>query len=309
MVHFLNLGETGMMRGWIIFVVMFVVLFFAFNRGQVADDVLNSSRPSADYLHFFSYGTKPFDRNEFKRAKAYYQTLLAGKFSTAAMHANLGFCYYYLKDTAKAIEQYNIAIRMDPKLYALYYDLAVIKQGQKDYAAAQELYKKAIYLIPKTKSDLLDALHINPKFRHHVMFDYYFEQRLPWDKLMAYNHLFECLVQLKSYDGILEYAASAMRIFPKDPEIFYYAAYASYNLGYIKEALAFTLRSIEVAANYAAAYELKAAIMRMIGDVESQKQDLLSFKHFQEKDGWRRNRDIEDLHHWDENTVLFQIYR
>ena len=296
-------------RVGLVYVVVFFILCGVFNQSQVSDDVLNTARPSADYLHFFAYGTKPFDQNEFKRAKAYYLTLIGGNFSTAAMHASLGFCNFYLNDIPGSLKQYKIALSMDARMYAFYYDVGVIKQQQGDYQVAQDMFRKAIYLLPKTKEELLEVLHISDKYRKHNMYQYYYKERLPWDKRMAYIHLFECLIELKEFQGLLIFASDAFKAFPNDPEIYYYASLASYNLGYIKEAMAFILKCMTVAPNFAKAHELKAMYMRLMGDEEAMKQDLLSFKHFQEKDGWKRNNEIQDLHHWDENTLLFQIYR
>ena len=296
-------------RVWVVYAIMFLIVMLFFNRNQVADDVLNIARPSADYLHFFSYGTKPFDKNEFKRAKAYYQTLISGKFSTSAMHADLGFCDYYLKDTKSAVKQYNIAVQKDQRMYAFYYDLGVIAQSQKDHQRAQEMFKKSIFLLPRTKDDLLNALHIPSKYRGQMMFEYYFHQRLPWDTLMAYVHLLESLSTLKMYSEVLGYAAEAIKLFPNDPEIFFYASLGAYHSGFFKESLGFIVKAITIAPNYAKAYELKAMLMHELGNEEALKQDRINSQHYKGYEDWHRNSEIQELHHWDENTLLFQIYR
>ncbi len=296
-------------RGWVVYALMFVLLFFFFDRNQVADDVLNTSRPSADYLHFFSYRTKPFDVNEFKRAKAYYQTLISGKFSTAAMHANLGFCDHYLKNISGAIRNYDKAIQMDQKMYAFYFDRGLIAQSQGDHLKAVDMFRKSIFLLPKNKEELLDQLHISAKYRSQMMFEYYYQNRVPWDQQMAYVHLLESLTFLKSYEELLGYAAAAIKIFPDDPEIFYYASLGAYKNGYVKESLGFIIRALTIAPNYAKACELKAMLSNEIGDVSTAKTDMGNAKFFQGKNGWQRMVDIEELHHWDENTLLFQIYR
>lgn len=303
----LNFFKRALFRVWAIYAIFFLILFNIFDRNQVADDVLNAARPSADYLHFFAYKTKPYNKAEIKRALAYYQTLILGKFSTAAMHANLGFCYYYLNDLPKAINSYEEAIQKDQRLYTSYYDLGVIMLRQKKYAQAQDLFKKAIFLMPSTKEALLNMLHISPKYQQQPMFEYFFQQRVPWDMLLAHVHLLESLNGMKENEEMLRVALEALKKFPYDPEINYYASLATYNLGLKQESLAFVQASLNGAPEFFKAYELKANLLSTINDPSVKEYQALAKKY--QTGGWHRNINIEDLHHWDENTLLFQIYR
>lgn len=293
---------------WILYVMMFVVLCVSFNRTQVADDVLNTARPSADYLHFFSYGTKPFDKKEFKRAKAYYQTLIASAIATPAMYANLGYCYYYLNNVKKALEFYEIAKFKDQRMYIFYFDVGIIQFELKDYLSAADNFKKALILLPKTSEALIKAMHIGPKHAKNEMYGYYFQQRVPFDNLLANIYLLKSLIKLNLYEEVLGYAAEAMKEFPNDPEIYYYAAEASFQLGFLKNALALIYKSLDVAPNYSQGYVLRSSIMKALGNDKEFMNDMALSKQFSSNQGWQRKSNITLLHHWDENTLLFQIY-
>ena len=101
------------------------------------------------------------------------------------------------------------------------------------------------------------------------VFEYYFHQRLPWDTLMAYVHLLESLSTLKMYSEVLGYAAEAIKLFPNDPEIFFYASLGAYHSGFFKESRGFIVKAITIAPNYAKAYELKAMLMHELGNEEA----------------------------------------
>lgn len=294
-------------RTWVVYAMMFVFLVCNFKADQVSDDMLNTSRPSADYLHFFSYGTKAFDEGKFKSAVGYYQTLVRGKIATALVYGNLGYSYYYLKDTQKAIKMYQKAMALDPRIYAFYYDLGIIYLEQKKFALAQEMFKKAIVLMPESKADLLKMLHIQPKHQDHIAYEYYFQQRVPWDRLMAYVHVLETLDALKAYDQMVNIALKGINAFPQDPELVYYAALGSFATQHIKEALVFINRALELSPGFAKGYILRSHIWELVRDQEAIKADAANYKQYQDK-SWARQNEITELHHWDENTILFQIY-
>ena len=293
---------------WVLYALLLTVFIVIFDRNQVSDDLVNAARSSADYVHAFSYRTKPFNEKELKKARAYYETLLLIKFPTSLMHADLAFCLYYLGDHVQAVKQYQIAIAQDPGFYASYQDLGIVMLEQKEYRKAGALFRKALELIPSNKDQLIKILHITPKYQKQPVFDYYAQERLPFDKQMIYIHLLESLVNLKDYEHLTVYAAEGIREFPKDPQIYYYAALGTYQMGHMKESLGFSYAAIQLAPNYAQAYELKAKIMHVLGDLTSERLDMETSKNYSNKEGWYRFQDIEELHHWDEGTLLFQIY-
>jgi len=68
----------------------------------------------------------------------------------ARIHNNIGNIYFKTKNYRKAIEEYNTAIKMDPKYPQAYFNLGLLYKTINDLDKAVYYYQKAIELAPET---------------------------------------------------------------------------------------------------------------------------------------------------------------
>ena len=298
-------------RTWFLYVLMGAALGFVFNRSQAVDDVLNESRPSGNYVYEFSYGFKQFDEDEFRRAAGYYKILISSGPPVPLVYANLGFCYFYLHDIPKAVDVYSKAIALDPNIYAFYFDLGYMTMLEGKYTIAAQLFQKSRILLPGSREEFLKKFHISPKYfdQPALAEDSLFIKRIAEDMQMIYVHLSFIYLQLKEYGQALAVAVDGIRLYPSDPQLYYYAGQASFNAGLLKEAMVFFSQAISLAPDYAQAYSSRAQIMLMMGKKELYQQDTANSQSARQRGGWKRAQRSVDLHHWHDTILFFQLYR
>ena len=297
-------------RSWFLYALMIAALVVLFNKDQVADDVLNASRPSGDYIHAYSFGLRPPDELELQRATAYYKTLLLGEPWTPMVYANLGFCYFYQQDVPRAIAMYKKAIQMVPSVYAFYFDLGFIYMFEGDHAKAAELFRQSRALLPADRAELLRSLNISPKYERQPVLQEGspFMGRYEYDTQMLYVHLSSLYVQLQEYQKALDVAVEGFTLYANDAQLYYNAGVASLQLGFTKEAAVLLSKALAIAPNYRDAYQYRAQIMHSLGRDELADEDMAKYKEY-ERDPWRRDRKMLDLHHWHDAILFFQVYR
>ncbi len=298
-------------RTWLLYALMAGALFLLLDREQLADDVLNASRPSGDYIHAFSYGLRDYNEGELRRAMAYYETLIPGYPWPPLIYANLGFCHFYLHDIPKAVEAYRKAIDKDAYIYTFYFDLGSIVLFQGDYAAAARFFEKSRGVFPANRSEFLNVLDISPKHYQQPLLQEGSSlfRRMDYDLHMIYVYLATCYFHLNENQKLLALTVEGTRLYPDDPELSYYAGVASDRLGYLKEAVFLLTNAIRIASNYAQAYESRAQILRRAGDEMHYQEDMQSAQEARKKGVWRRERELLDLHHWPDAILFFQVYR
>ncbi len=115
-------------------------------------------------------------------------------------------------------------------------------------------------------------------------------------------------LQTKQYQNLLSMAGEGIAAHPQDPQFYFYAGVASFHLGFLKESLVFLTKALDLAPNYAEAYEYRAQLMHVLGEGQGYLNDLEKSKLAKSHVPWQRPRDIEELHHWDDGILLFQIY-
>lgn len=298
-------------RSWVLYALMVLVFALIFKRVQSCDDILNASRPGGEYAHAVAYGLKEYDQDEFLKAVAYYRTLLLSNPWTPMVQANLGFCYFYLHQNDKSIDAYRKAIEKAPRIYAFYFDMGFISMINKNYDVAAKFFEQSLELYPSTRSDLLRALNISPKYENQASIaqDSFFIKRYELDRKMLYVNLGHAYEQLKDYKRLLIVAVQGINLYPYDPQLYYYAGLASLNLGRLKEASDFLLQATSLAPNFAECYYYQAMVMKAAGDLGLYEENMIRAQRAKEQGSWKRNKDIFDLHHWHDDIIFFQIYR
>lgn len=294
-----------------LYAAMAAALFFLFDREQAGDDMLNACRPSMDYVHGYSYGRNGYDREELKRAVAYYQTLLLTNPRMPFVYANLGFCYFYLHDPDKATWAYRVSTTMASYVYTAYFDLGFIAMSRGDYAQAARYFEKSRSLVPRNREEFLDVLKINPKYYSEplVQMDSILFKRIAYDLHMIYAYLGSLYVRMKDYPRLEALSDEGRVFFGQDPEMYYYGGLVKFNAGALKEALVLFTQALVVAPDYADAYSGRARIWQMTGNVSRYRADMDKYQELKKAGEWKRPHDILDLHHWHDAILFFQMYK
>jgi tetratricopeptide (TPR) repeat protein len=274
-------------RTAVLFACLLGVFALLFNRDQAADDILNEARSSTEYVHSFSYGFKDLDAGQLRRALAYYKTVLSGNLAVPLTHANAGFCQFYLGHVDAAASEYVLALEGNAGLYALYFDLGFIRMQQGRWGEAELLFRKSQALVPRDQRALAESLLVGAKHYQAPVFFHYFRNRVAYDKKMILLHLGTVYWQLKDHRKLLAHSALGISQYPDEPEFYYNAGVAAQELGFLQQA--------EVFFSHAG---------RTLPEEDFQKA-----KAARQAGAWQRTKDIQELHHWDDAIILFQVYK
>ena len=296
-------------RVWMLYLAMAGVLFFLLDRDQVGDDTLNACRPSVDYIQCYAYGKNPFDRGELLRALAYYKTLLLTNPRMAFVHANMGFCYFYLNDVDKALAAYQRSAEMASYVYTTYFDLGFIFLSRGNYGEAAKLFEKSRSLIPRDRQLFLDVLKIPSRYQGDpgLRADSALFQRVAYDLRMIHAHLGTAYLQLKDYARLKYIADEGILLFPEDPQMYYYAGVANLNLNDVKQALISFNQTLVLAPDLMDAYFYRSRIWQVLGQASLYQADTAKYQELSKTGGWKRQHKILDLHHWHDMVLFFQM--
>ncbi len=80
----------------------------------------------------------------------YYEKVVEFVPDQADAYALLGFCYYYLGETQKAVSAYQRAMFLNPRFFWSAYSLGVIYFKSKEYVSALAAFKSALAASPET---------------------------------------------------------------------------------------------------------------------------------------------------------------
>ncbi len=116
--------------------LIFLVLLFSVNLNTTKINHLNYLRDES-YFNDFLSGQEIFKKEKLLDTIRYYDYLVHLGAKSSCGYANLGFCYFYLGDYSQALQYYNEAIKLNPFLYSLPFDRAVIAVKLLDFKKAQ----------------------------------------------------------------------------------------------------------------------------------------------------------------------------
>jgi tetratricopeptide (TPR) repeat protein len=97
----------------------------------------------------FNAGDQYFDQGLYAKAIEEYQQAVKIKPDWALAHNNLGLAYAKAQQLESAIREYNEAIKLDPKIAEAYYNLASIYYDRRAFPQAILHYKKALEINPR----------------------------------------------------------------------------------------------------------------------------------------------------------------
>ncbi len=103
-------------------------------------------------------------------------------------------------------------------------------------------------------------------------------------------------------------STEGMTLFPDDPEMYLYAGQVKLNAGDLKSAVLLFSNSLVVEPRYADGYLYRSRIWQMVGDVPHYQADMAKYEEVKKMGEWKRAHDIQDLHHWHDTVLFFQIH-
>ena len=104
----------------------------------------------ANMTPFYGMGQVMLDRRDGRRAVAYFEAgLKVSKKHSAYILADIGYGYFLKGDDARALEQYDAALKEDPGYSVTYYYLGLLRWRQGDREMAEKFLLKASGLYAK----------------------------------------------------------------------------------------------------------------------------------------------------------------
>ena len=139
-------------RSLILYVASLVLLCVFVDRNAAAINYLNYLKGCEEYLQRFNNDHIRFNQQKFVEGVLYYKKLAeyVPAFKAIA-YANLGFCYCYLNEYAKAREAYRKAVEAAPGLYTARLDIGLICIISRDFKVALDFLSSSDALIPETE--------------------------------------------------------------------------------------------------------------------------------------------------------------
>ena len=197
-----------------------------------------------------------------------YEKLINNKPDYAEAYANLGNTFRELNMHEEALDAYNTAVMLNPKLEGVFLNRGNIMLDQKKYQVALAEYDKAIAIKPdfasaysnrgialrglKRLDDALTSYELAIKIKPDYA-EAYYNQGIAQSELNYSNEA------LASYDKAIEINPDYIQAYSNRGNVLQ-------DLNRLDEALASNDRAIEINPDYAEAYWNKSLIYLMIGD-------------------------------------------
>ncbi len=228
------------------------------NNDVVKGKTLNSIRPSSfNYLFDVTEHPEKIDRKQLWEYVYYYKKLVDFLPNLADAYGMLGFCYYHLGKTNKAIDNYKKAVLLAPQFFWFRYNLGVIYYRKQDYVKAAKCFKAAIAL------DLEESIVFisMSKMYKPMLWSGAVNTREKLMSRMREGYLNVCFLlvlssnALKQYDDVYRYAKKAIKEdLGAQASFYYYAGVGAFYVGGFDRAVKLLRKSIKLSPNYADAY-------------------------------------------------------
>lgn len=203
------------------------------NRDAVLTNRINFLKQFETDLRDFANGRPAIAPAHLRMAARYYREFLRYAPKNGLLYANLGFCHYYLKDTARAIENYQKAQQLAPMVSTIPWDLALIYFEQGDLAAAARIWENHL-INQRPMKQYLDYLRQELKARQwndSLLQLKLVEMRFLRDEQETYIKLSESYYFLQQYPQAKSAALRGLQLYPDDRWLNYMAGMADHMLG------------------------------------------------------------------------------
>ena len=220
---------------WRMVVPCLGILFLAalgVDRDQVLINCINYEKNIVEpYLMRFETRKAAYDEETFRLAVNYYSRLARLSPESALFHAGLGFCYYYLNDSARALAAYDRAIQADPLIYSLYWDQGMILYKEGRYAGAVQLLNRSLRMMEEMMPGIM-AAGASLEANGEIVLSQLLQRvvsRARYDEERLFGALVKSYEQLGQYPIVKKVAMMALENYPQSPGFLYYTGLACYH--------------------------------------------------------------------------------
>lgn len=255
-----DVGRFVVQRCWVLYLIAGVILFFFVDSSVARLNRLNHLKQVEHQIKSFEQGLAPLNTEELRWAVRYYRELLRFFPPSDLIYGNLGFCYYYLKDYAKALEAYQKAVSLEPHVYFYYWDMGVISFQVGDMKTALSFFETSLKLMPAT--------------------------------VVYYERLTERLPEKNKYMvSLVEYLKN--RAVADEERVYYYGGLANFLLGDYQQAVVYFSKAIVLDPNDISAYYYRGLSLEKLGHEQQKRQDFQKVSYLKSR-GIEEGRDLTD---------------
>lgn len=259
----------------IIALIVFKFIDFSSLLDKQRAESLNELMPTYGALIDFNDNKiEKWDQNELDTYLKYYSKVDEFAPDISEIQFLLGYFNYYNGDKKNALKFFDKAISLNDKIFWYHFNRAIILYDQEKYDKSIASLNKALGTLPEhallliTTSKIFRGIMIGSGSQN-------FEKALKFNLQQGYAKTYALLIfnylKEKKYDDILKVASYAASSSNQYLDFFYYyAGFAAYNRGMIKEAIFFFNKSISVNQNNPDSYYFLGLCFKMI------KQDTLA---------------------------------
>ncbi|HBR15298.1 MAG TPA: hypothetical protein DD723_07130 [Candidatus Omnitrophica bacterium] len=155
----MDLGRHVARQGIVVYLLLFLLFHWIVDYERLEIKTLNRATPlSFEYLTKTAEAHESFDKKKLKEFFLYFKTVTHYRPDMADAVGMLGFCYYHLGDSQKAMEAYQKAIDLNPSFFWFHYNLGVIYFQKGRYEEAIKVLRRALKTDPlKTVEFILSS--------------------------------------------------------------------------------------------------------------------------------------------------------
>jgi len=239
---------------------------------------LNHFMPASyDYLIALADGTAEPEENKFNQYVIYYKKVTEYLPNMPEAYALLGFCYDQLGRQALAIEHYQRALNLNPRIMHYYLNLAILFLEKGEVMTAKTLLEKS------TQAALDDTLRFEstsrvylPFFQEGEGFSSNVIQQARKNYRKAFRLLIGILSRQQNHGQVMDYAKKAIAMDLEDEGVFYYyAGLSAFQMDRYRDALNFLQQSVQANDNLAESYFYLGQVLKALGQDQNAEQALL----------------------------------
>ena len=241
-------------------------------------EATENSKPTDELTawDYFRKGNRAiFEENDDNKAIDNYNMAIKLNPEDAYAYLFRGYAYDDLKEYGKAIEDYSKAVELNPKEADFYYFRGVAYDYLKDYDKAIEDYSKAIELNPEYAEAYKDRGNV---YRYKEEYDKAIEdysKAIEFNPEVADAYYFRGFAydNLKEYDKAIEDYNKAIELNPEDSDLYYSRGFVYADLKEYDKEIEDYSKAIELNPEDAELYYFRAKAYEAIGETEKAKAD------------------------------------
>lgn len=192
--------------------------------------------------------TSSVDSASLRMLKRYYEGLLKDSPQSGIVRGNLGFCYFYLKEYKKALEEYQKAVVLEPEFIPLQWDLGFVFFKGGDFGRAIKIWENYLLsqeqMLQNFESFETQAKESNKK--EFLILIYQAKKDFRDREKETYIKLSESYRMIKDFPRAKAVALSGLRNYPRDRWLVHQVGIASFAMGHIPEAADYFRQAIDL---------------------------------------------------------------